>query len=275
MAFSTDTTLNFSSSTGHTLSGTQISSGVLSLTSMATSGTCETPDIDVSTWQIIQRFAVTHTITLGAKIVFIVSFDSGVNWWVNDNSVWRVVDENDIATAGMSVDDLESIRSWSIAEDTIRFKIYLSRLSTSDTVSVDVITASYKTNTTREVYSVPAEPAASETLESALGLQPEFPMQMTYRFPVAVSAMSSSYSQKIALDTKPRRVFTGEFLAANDTERDDIVDFLNDHVTVPFTWTSCPLTSSTTKKFYTRGASTRRKDTAVTYRIPFEFTEAL
>jgi hypothetical protein len=274
MSFSTDTTLSFTSDTGYVLSNTEISGGELLLTSMSTSGTCETPDIDVSTWVITQRFEVTHTLLLDTAILFIVSFDSGDNWWIFDNGVWRVIEEDAIATVGMSVDVLESIRSWVIAEDTIRFKIYLSRVSTSSDVSVDLITGYYKTSDVRETYSVPLEPAANETLESALGIQPEYPIQMRYRFPVTVSDMSS-YTQNIATDITPRRVFSGEFQSANDTDRDAIVDFLNNHVTIPFTWVNCPLTSSSTKKFYTRGVSSKNIKPVSIIRIPFEFTEAL
>lgn len=268
MAFSTNTSIDFSTSVGYTLSNATISGGTLTITGTFTgTATCETPDIDTSTWDAINRVAIDDTESVGWDARYLVSFDSGSTWYRYRQGLWVPVATSNVATDGMTTDQLQDVRDWSPMASALTFYIGLTRASSSPTGNVSGFTVYYLgSGAALEPQNPAQEPAATGDLEDDLGIQPEFGSPIGFTWPVNKFQSEGNYEITVAESTVPRRKYEVRFRVAGTTDRDAVVAFLEDHYEASFTWATAPLTGGTSV-FQTASEPTVTQEDAGAYSI--------
>jgi hypothetical protein len=283
MPLSTDTTTNFTSSTGYTLfNGANItfSSGTAKLSSAYEgSGAIRTPQIDSSAWApAINGIGVTQTEAVGYKHRFAFSFDDWTGTGRKSykrftNAGWETIatdetSEADLLTIiianGMSKRDAEKIREWPAQCQQVSVLVGMQRETGGGDGTIDLITWSYGT----ETETVDTEGTASGTLP----FEPEWPLRCRFIDPVQIVQMGQ-YQQVVRLGTALRRAYSLTFPPQSTTDKATLLTFLRSHVATPFNWTAFP--ESTERAWTVIGTPTERKLAAGVYRVTCEIEESL
>lgn len=273
MAFLEESSIDFSTDTGYDLSDAEITGGSLVFESGLTgTGTCETPDIDTSSVASVNRFSITASESSDFIIRVLASFDSGTTWYRYALNAWIETDESLISTKGMTVQSFEDVRDWPLIGDSVRFLISLTRSSSSSSGSVSQITMYYLSGSTFETASVESEPSSSDTLENAIDIQPDYPVNISFEDSTIQTTSQGGYTVNISQSTSLRRVYSGKFRGLSLSEAQTVESFLIQYQTDAFTWENAPLTDGTMVFQSSQEPSPSLEDLDV-YEIPFAFTE--
>lgn len=265
MAFLEDASIDFSTTTGYT-----ISTGLVGMPpapqpkALFDAGVCHyntdgfeagtatviTPALDTSTWTGINRVELDLTEDVGYEHRFLVSFD-GSTWLRHEPSGWREVSIDDLHSKGMTAWQLADVRVWDALADSLTFAIGITWDGTEPTTgAIDTIRVFYKTDGTTDTYALEAEPDYSEDLDVVLqGLQPDRPIKKRYVSDGMLNELLTrgGYRIRRAASTKVRRHYPDmQWSGINATQKDTIVAFLRSHYSIPFLW-NAPGDSSSLK----------------------------
>lgn len=275
MPFSTDSTIDFSTDTGYTLSDATISGGELTISAaFEGTATCQAPGIDTSSWVGINNVTATQSQGVDFLIRYLCSFDGGTTWKRNTFGFWETVSSSAIASAGMSLSQLSSVRDWSIAENSVAFLIGITRASALSTGNISQISVEYLSSGDPLPLSVDGEPSPNETLETDLDIQPDFPITISYQRETSLFESEGNYVTHIASVTSARREFQGSFKGLTSSQKDSVVSFLQSHEEIPFTWESAPLTGGSVAVYSSVEPEVTHSGVGV-FDVAFRFTERL
>lgn len=150
MAFSTNTSIDFSTSTGYTFDAAEFAisggEGTLDASELGPT-TCITPAIDTSTWSVINRVAIDDEVASSYRHKYLVSFDGGASWQRYQQGIWITASIGDIATIGMTRWQVEAIRDWSPLEDSLSFAVSASRTNLSHAGAISGFSVYYLLDT--------------------------------------------------------------------------------------------------------------------------------
>lgn len=249
MAFSSNTSLDFSSSAGYSFDAAEfeITGGSGSLVTAETGpSVCITPPIDTTAWETMGRVEIDDTIEGTYRNKYLISFDGGTTWRRYREGVWIEAPLVSIASLGMTRWAVEDIRDWSPLGDALAFAVVASRTDADDDGGVSGFSVFYLSAPGSEQVTVPGtEPfeVPTDTLEADLGIQPDLPLVLQFVWPHDVQTMTGNYQVCVSLAETYRLMIDASFSGLDETQRDSVLAFIAAHYETPFLWESCPLHS--------------------------------
>lgn len=250
MAFSSNTSVDFSTAVGYTFTGAEfgISGGVGTLdTGVAGPTTCICPSITTTTWTTINRVVISETVANSYRHKYLISFDGGTVFYRYVQGVWSIAPIASIATLGLNRPQVEQIRNWPLLDSGLVFAVSASRTDTADAGEISGFAVYYLTTSTPEEVTITgAEPLATptEALEDVLVEQPELPLSPQYEWPFSTAKFGGNYELRVANASRYRVVFDVSIIAASTARKTAVLAFLADHIATPFWWLRCPLESA-------------------------------
>ena len=253
MPISTNTSIDFASSTGYTVyertpGDVVFTAGTCKLdTGVVDTAAVRTPTLDTSAWTAIQGVAPTCTDAYNYEHKFLVSFEDwatataqpfwysylrGVGWYTvarYDTDTDTLLDQ--VSDVGLGRYQLASIRDWPVTGTGTRLTLLvgMTRNTGGGNGSIDLLTVSYGT----EVVDV----VTAETSIGTLAFTPDFHPPVQFGQTHDPVPFSGGYTQEVELATKLRRRIQGvQWSALTGTEKDTLLAFLKSGMNTHFSY---------------------------------------
>lgn len=255
MAISTDTSINFSSSSGYTIyedtaGDISFTAGTVTLGSgRVVTAAVRTPQLNVSSWGAIRDIAMTYTEGNSSGNLFytkvLVSFD---NWSGTDRQFYNTYIPGDgwiplasFATSntdlfatlrerGLSPYDLARINKWPDVSriDGLSLLIGMTREASGANGNVDQVTVSYGS----EVLAI----KTTETSIGTLPIEPDFPIDIAYSASNSEYAYIGGYFQTIEESVGLRMEAKLKWSVLDQTDKITLITFLESGMNTHFDW---------------------------------------
>ncbi len=246
MAFSEDTTWTFNVSTGYTFTAaeSEFTGGYWHAKAAFTgTTTCQTPTLDVSAWEFIDRLAITATEAVDYYHRFLVSFDDAATWNSYGPGGWYPVAASAIGTLGLSKAQIIAALREFPTPGELSLLIAAIKSDAAADGSIGQVTIYYKATDAPEQQTPTGEPVATETLEDDLldgttPLQPSFPIRREVIFYSREDVSEANYSASSSAGTAMRDFYPGlEWRGLTTARKNLVLAFLQAHVQDAFNWT--------------------------------------